>query len=111
MIPVCPICGETMTKSGIKHTMLYYCPRESATHAIYHLDSDKITFQVITILPYEFVIHDGAVKRTEVCLISRDERGRLGNHKTILRIDTPMNLSWHDKEEVLRKLKLYILFS
>ncbi len=128
--PICPVCGNTLKATGTDPNMFYCVKRkvwvsdlgihiDIVDSTIYFTNEGKIEWQVIEIPPYRFLIvddHDGqqTVVSKYVTLNKKpwDKQNAMAwRRETILTIDAIMNLPWNDKEQVLEKLKLYLLFS
>lgn len=129
--PICPVCGLTLRATGVNPNM-YYCTKRKVwvSDLGMHLDivdatiyvdplSGKQTLKIIEVAPYSFTITDDTVtKKTEVRKIMPEERipgtrksSRSLERKKVLSIEACMKLPWNDKEKVLERMKLYLLFS
>jgi hypothetical protein len=128
--PICPVCGDTLKATGVDPNM-YYCTKrkiwfpdigahlDTIEATIYVDDDGKYTLQVIEVPPYRFTITDNAkVQKTEVEKVVKHEPApghkwypRALGRKVILTIPSIMNLPWNDKEKVLERMKLFLLFS
>ena len=129
-IPICPVCGKTLKATGVDPFM-YYCTKRKIwfPHIGTHLDTveatiwtdaeGKYVLQIIEIPPYRFTITDDVdEQKTEISKIAYQET--MPPHKwyphalsreVILNIPTVINLPWNNKEKVLERVKLFLLFS
>jgi hypothetical protein len=127
-IPICPVCGNKLRATGVNPDM-YYCTKRKiwvsdlGTHleivdATVYLDPEgKQTVRTIEIPPYSFTITDDAKQETVVRKIIAPERtrpwmpGRIFQKKIVLTIPSVISLPWNDRNKVLERMKLFILFS
>lgn len=104
--PHCPICRQVLIASGLDGS-IYYCSDAATTHATIHFGLDgKIDLQVLDIGPYSITITDSQDKQTTVI-----RKYNFGFKETILELPKALQLSWHNKEQVMEKIALYLLFS
>jgi hypothetical protein len=134
--PLCLVCGQPLKPSGAGANM-YYCTRrkEYVSEWNVHLDvmdtiiyfdpeSGRETMWVVEIPPYKFTMTDSSsVQKTEIHkkvlpdwppwnkAVDPESVKTLLYNKLILTVPSIMKLPWHDKEKVLERLKLYLLFS
>jgi hypothetical protein len=128
--PICPVCGNILRATGVNPNM-YYCTKRKVwvSDLGMHLDivdatiyvepvSGRQTLKIIEVAPYSFTITDDVIKKTEVRKIMPEERipgmrrtARNLERKKVLSIEACMKLPWNDKEKVLERMKLYLLFS
>ena len=110
---------------------MYYCTRrkiwvsELGIHldivdSTIYVDPDgKQTFRVIEVPPYSFTITDDErTKKTDVRKVMPEARrpgqrkgSRQLERKMVLSVGSVINMPWNDKEKLLEKMKLYLLFS
>lgn len=128
--PICPVCGNTLKATGTDPNMFYCVKRkvwvsdlgihiDIVDATIYLTNDGKIEWQVIEIPPYRFLLTDD--KDGQMTVVSKyvtlnknpwDKQNAMAwRRETILTIPALMKLPWNDKEQVLEKLKLYLLFS
>lgn len=134
MQPDCLICGQPLKASGGDANM-YYCTKRKeymselglnieVIDSIIYVDpkSGKHSMKVIEIPPYRFTMTDyPRGQRTEVHKTvlpdwapwdkEIEDKEIFLQKKLILRVPVVLNLPWHDKQKVLERLKLYLLFS
>lgn len=134
--PVCLVCGQPLKASG-GDTNMYYCTKRKeyvsewnvhldVMDTIIYIDPDnkKEAMWIVEIPPYRFTMTDlRGGQSTEIHKKvlpdwppwnkSTDSESvqTLLYYKPILKIPSVMKLPWHDKEKVLERLKLYLLFS
>lgn len=122
---VCPICTMPMVVSGNQN--LYFCEERSVwvseleasvltRHALIYVNPNTDKHEVISIEihPYQIVMWDQEeLQRTEITEIIWEEnsRGSLSSGKKVLSIDAVLDLPWDDQEEVVRRIKMYLVFS
>jgi hypothetical protein len=127
--PICPVCGIPLRPTGNNPDM-YYCTKRKiwiqdlGMHldiidaTIYVSPDGKPTLKIIEIPPYSFTITDDPGKTSTVIRkVMPQERlpgarkARTLERKIILSMDVVAKLPWHDREKVLERVKLYLLFS
>ena len=128
--PLCPVCGMTLQATAVNPNM-YYCTKrrvwvsdlgdhlDTVDAAIYVAPDGRQTMKVIEIPPYIFSItDDGNVQKTVVKKLMPPDglpwkKLRLlgPERKIILTGPAVMTMPWNDKEKVVKKLHLYMLFS
>lgn len=134
--PVCLVCGMPLKATG-GDTNMYYCVtrKEYVSEWNVHLDVvdsviyiDPIrgceTMWVVEVPPYRFTMTDfESGPKTEVHktvlpdwppwnkTMDPESIKTLMYKKLILTVPARMKLPWHDKQQVLERLKLYMLFS
>lgn len=128
--PICPVCGNALKATGVDPNM-YYCIKRKiwVSDLGIHLDivdatvsitpEGKINWQLIEIPPYSFLITDDAKgQQTVVRKVLAPEskpyykaRAKTYERKIVLTVPALMKLPWNNKEEVLNRMKLYLLFS
>lgn len=128
--PDCPVCGNPLRATGVNPDM-YYCTRRRVwvsdlglhldiVDATIHVAPDgRRTYKVIEVPPYSFtIIDDKDIKQTIIRKVMPEERipgmkrsARRLERKIVLDFDFPIKMRWNDKEKVLERMKLYLLFS
>lgn len=130
--PICPVCGIPLRPTGNNPDM-YYCTKRKiwmqdlGMHldiidaTIYLAPDGQQTLKIIEVPPYSFTItDDNCCKQSTVVrkVIPQDRtfppgplRARTLERKIVLSVDAAMKLPWHDKEKVLERMKMYLLFS
>jgi len=129
--PICPVCGNALKATGVDPNM-YYCTKRKVwfpdvgahidtIEATVCLDADsKPILQIIEVPPYRFTITNEAKgQKTEISkIVLRQDRvsphkwyPHAINRETILTLPTAINLPWNNKEKVLERVKLFLLFS
>lgn len=132
--PSCLICGMPLKASG-GDTNMYYCTTRKeymsewglhldVTDSVIYIDPNKgrETMWIVEIPPYRFTMTDfGSGPKTEVHKTVLPELAPWDREienvkiflykKLILTVPSVMKLPWHDKQKVLERLKLYLLFS
>ncbi len=104
--PHCPICRQVLIASGLDDR-LYYCSDAATTHATVHFSLDgKVDLQILDIGPYSITVTDTQDKQSTT----------IRKHNSIfkeivLELPAALQLSWHNKEQVMEKIALYLLFS
>lgn len=121
----CPICKEPMVLSG--NNNLFFCEERSVwvpeleesiitRHALIYVNPYNGNHEIISIeiLPYEIrVWNQDNYKKTEIVELiwEENERGKLSRGKVALTIDAALDLPWDDQEEVIKRIKMYLVFS
>lgn len=128
--PICPVCGNALKATGVDPNM-YYCIKRKVwvSDLGLHLDivdatlnitpEGKTTWQLIEIPPYSFLISDDEKgQQTVVRKVIAPEknpwdkvRAKTYRREIVLTVPALMKLPWNNKEEVLKRMKLYMLFS
>lgn len=129
--PICPVCGDVLKISGVDINM-YYCPKRKIWFPDIgaHIDTieaticfnadGKPTLQIIEVPPYRFTITDeDQFQKTEISKIAvRQDRvhpqkwyPQAITREPILILSTALKLPWNNKEKVLERMKLFLLFS
>lgn len=129
--PICPVCGNALKVAGVDPNM-YYCPKrkiwfpdigahiDTIEATIYIDASGRHTLQIIEVPPYRFTITDeDKIQKTEISKIAV-RQDRVHSYKwypqsitrdPILILSTALKLPWNNKEKVLERMKLFLLFS
>ncbi len=129
-IPTCPVCGNTLKATGADPDT-YYCVKRKIWISDLGIHADivdaainvspegKVRWQHIEVPPYSFIITDDEKgQSTVVRKLMAPER--LPAHirktftyekKTILTIKAIMNLPWNNKQKVMERMKMFLLFS
>lgn len=128
--PTCPVCGNALKATGVDPNM-YYCIKRKVwvSDLGLHLDivdatlnlapDGKVIWQLIEIPPYSFLITDDEKEQqTVVRKVVAPEtsphnkiRAKTFQRQIVLTVPAVMKLPWHDKQAVLERMKLYLLFS
>lgn len=123
-VPVCPVCGLVL-KTTVINPVLYYCEKRKfwltepgmyidiIDATIYMSADGRKTLKIIDIPPFTFTIFDEInFKRTKIYKIMPSHQTKSLTKEMVLDIaGTAIDLPWNDKEKVLDKIKLYLLFS
>lgn len=128
--PICPVCGNTLKATGVDPNMFYCIKRKvwvsdlglhlDIVDATINLSSEgKVIWQLIEIPPYSFLITDDdkgeqTVVRKVVAPEERPynkSRAKTYQRKIVLTVPALMKLPWNKKEEVMERMKMYLLFS
>jgi hypothetical protein len=128
--PTCPVCGNTLKATGTDPNMFYCVKRkvwvsdlgihiDIVDATIYRTPDGKVVWQVIEIPPYRFLLNDD--DKGQLTTVSKyvtlnkkpwDKQNAMAwKREVILTVQALINLPWNDKDQVLEKLKLYLLFS
>lgn len=132
MAPVCLVCGKPLKATG-GDTNMYYCAmrKEWVSEFGVHLDivecviyvdpeKKRETMWVVELAPYRFTMTDFPTgPKTEVHQTVLPDAGPWDRDfvksflykKRILTVPAVMKLPWDNKQQVLDRLKLYMLFS
>lgn len=127
----CPVCGNALKATSVDPN-LYFCVKRKvwvsdlgihmtiidATINIRPEDG-KVTWQVIEIPPYRFVLSDdeqGEKTVIQKYVAPEDSpwnkiRGQSVKREVILTVPSLLKLPWDNKEQVFEKVKLFLLFS
>src|SRR5579885_2271574 len=123
---LCPVCNQPMVVTGLNPN-IYQCQRIKVLvpelntkvdniHAQFYVEplTQKITYKVIELGAYSFTISDDFNKKSTVvsCLKEiprKPKQARSFERKTILKLDSAIDLPWNDREKVFERLKLYLL--
>lgn len=129
--PICPVCGEALKVTGANPNV-YACTKrkvwlsdlglhcEIIDATVYvDLQTGKRTSKLIEIPPYVFwITDDGSTQKTDVRKLVLEERipgikqgSRSFERKRVLSLNCAMKLPWNDKEKVMERMRLYLLFS
>lgn len=132
--PDCLVCGQPLRASG-GDTNMFYCVtrKEHISEWNVHVDyvdtiiyvdpiDRRETMWVVEIPPYRFTMTDFSLgQKTEVHKTVMpdgapwdqeiENREMFLQKKLILKVACLLNLPWHDRQKVLERLKLYLLFS
>ena len=105
----CPVCFNPMEHkmAGILH-----CPElsDGTQHATYYLSKDRqVQFQIIEVDPYQFSI-DLKMPKTTVRQKHKNQNPLFISVELILTMNVAINLPWHDPEQVINKVKTYLVF-
>ena len=102
----CPICRQILIASGLDG-YVYYCSDAATTHATIHYGLDgKIDLQILDIGPYSVTITDNQDKQSTVI-----RKYNSLFKETVLELPKALQLPWHNKDQVMDKIALYLLFS
>jgi hypothetical protein len=128
--PICPVCGNALKATGADPNM-YHCLKqrvyvddlgmhvEVIDASVNITPEGKVIWQLIEIPPYRFLIED--TEKGQLTTVYKlmtldrkpwDKKNAVAwKPEVILKIPALMNLPWNDKQEVLEKIKLYLLLS
>lgn len=104
--PSCPICRQILRVSGTDSNM-YYCSDAANTHATVLIGPDgNFNLQILDIGPYSItIINTPDIQRTVI------RKFNSIYNKTVLELSKALQLPWHDKNKVMEKIGIYLLFS
>ncbi len=129
-LPNCPVCGNALKATGVDPNM-YFCVKRKVwiSDLGIHLDivdatlnilpDGKVTWQLIEIPPYSFLITDDEKgQQTVVRKVIGPEltpwnkkRAKTFERKIVLTVPALMKMPWNNKQKVLERMKLFLLFS
>lgn len=126
---LCPVCQQPMQSTD--STSIFQCARRKAyipeldaevdtIHAtIYLNETGRQIIKVIEVGPYAFEIHDDeTIQKTRVTKLMEPGKGkrkrnsaRTFERQTLLVVPSVIHAPWHDPQQVVEKIKLYMWFT
>lgn len=129
----CPVCKREM--DGLETDGLFACAKSiekldskeliSTRHALCFVKKGKVVYQTIELIPYIFHVHDeDDIKQTRISKVLKAYPKNDNQHVTwqtfgnkrhlvqeLIVLPKPLNVDWSDKDAVVSRLKMYMLFS